>query len=122
MTADDIRAEAIARIATAVQRRRSATGGPVMISGADLAFGEVVDALGDLLPTSAGWRPPARVLTTVEELDALPDDTIIHTRYGTAAQRIDEAWEIPNEVGRYLGEAIDLPATVLWMPDRGLPE
>ena len=64
-----------------------------------------------------GWRPPPRVITDAADLDSLPDDTIIRTRYGTAAQRIDEAWEIPNEVGRCLSESIDLPATVLYLPE-----
>jgi hypothetical protein len=48
--ADDIRREAIERIATAIHARHVASGEPVRISGADLTIGEVVDALGDLLP------------------------------------------------------------------------
>ncbi|MDN6514291.1 MAG: hypothetical protein L0K47_13485, partial [Acidipropionibacterium jensenii] len=31
---------------------------------------------------AAGWRPPARVVTTMEELDALPDGTVIQDILG----------------------------------------
>ena len=31
---------------------------------------------------AAGWRPPARVVTTMEELDALHDGTLIVDRQG----------------------------------------
>lgn len=73
------------------------------------SFRRHVDVLVD-----AGWRPPARVITTVEELDTLPDTTIVRARFGTTAQKSEDAWEFPNEIGRYLGEIVDLPATVLW--------
>lgn len=59
MTPDEIRAEAITRIATVVHARRAATREPVRISGADLTIGEIVDALGDLLPTGDAITVPA---------------------------------------------------------------
>ncbi|MFE2998698.1 hypothetical protein ACFXG4_27310 [Nocardia sp. NPDC059246] len=75
----------------------------------------------DPIPDTA--QPPTdtalRVVETVEELDALPDRSIICTRLGTAAQKDEEAWEFPNEVGQILSEDLagDLPVTVLWQPE-----
>lgn len=65
----------------------------------------------------SGWRPPVRVITSAEELDALPDRTIIRSGYDTAAQKSEDVWEFPNEVGQFTSEAVDLPATVLWQPE-----
>jgi hypothetical protein len=67
--------------------------------------------------TVLGWRPPARVVNSAADLDALPDDSIIRTCYGTVTQKVDDCWEVPNEVGRYLSESVDLPATVLYEPE-----
>lgn len=54
---EQIRDEAIQRIALAVEQRRRASGGAtVTVSGTDLTLGEVVDALGDLLPTAIEGR------------------------------------------------------------------
>lgn len=64
-----------------------------------------------------GWRPPAQVIETVEALEALPDGAIICNCHGTAAQKSDEVWEFPNEVGQWHSAAVDLPATVLRLPD-----
>lgn len=36
--------------------------------------------------TEAGWRPPVREVTTVEELDSLPHGTLITSGEGTAFQ------------------------------------
>lgn len=88
------------------------------LESANANLDEAFRAAADQAHQLAGeWRPPARIITAVADLDALPDDAIIRTRYGTAAQRIDEAWEVPNEVGRCLSEAIDLPAAVLYEPE-----
>lgn len=80
------------------------------------AHEEIREHIADVI-LAAGWQPRGCVVTSAADLDALQDNTIIRTRYGTAAQKVDEAWEIPNEVGRCLSEAIDLPATVLWSPE-----
>jgi hypothetical protein len=64
-----------------------------------------------------GWSPPARVIESAEDLEALPDRTVIRTGYDTAAQKSDDVWEFPNEVGQFTSEAVDLPATVLWQPE-----
>lgn len=74
--------------------------------------GDFVDAI-----RQAGWRPPARRIETAEELDALPDRSIILMHFDTVAQKSDDVWEVPNEVGQYLSDDIDLPATVLWQPE-----
>jgi len=87
-----------------------------------------VDALADMLCAPRPTLDPYAVvgdllaliptrITTVEELDALPEGTVIRSRYGIVAQKAEDAWEFPNEVGRSLGEIIDLPATVLWNPE-----
>lgn len=74
MNADDIRAEAIVRIASAAQRRRAVTGEPVRIHGGDLTFGEVVDALGDLLPTGIEWGAGEVEDHTTDRVRTVPHD------------------------------------------------
>lgn len=81
------------------------------------AWADTGDEAAEHVVTVLGWRPPARIIDSAADLDSLPDGSIIRMRYGTAAQKVDEAWEIPNEVGRCLSEAIDLPATVLFEPE-----
>lgn len=63
-----------------------------------------------------GWRPPARIATDWD-LEELPDRTIVVNCYGTAAQKSDDMWEYPNEVGQFTSESIGLPATALWQPE-----
>lgn len=80
---------------------------------------------------AAGWRPPARVVTTVEELDALPEGTVIQDILGatwTLYEGIDDGidpydptnyhWAIGIN-GNYATWATDLPATVLYEPEEG---
>ena len=67
----------------------------------------------------AGWRPPARTVTTVEELDALPEGTMIRDSEGTVAENWDGTWYVTG-AGRYWNE--DLPATVLYEPEEGAGE
>lgn len=43
----------------------------------------------------AGWRPPPRVITTVEELDALPNGSVVMVD-GIAAQRLGQDWRATN--------------------------
>lgn len=79
---------------------------------------------------AAGWRPPARTITTVEELDALavgavimegdhgtPDDTGwgFKTMPGVF-HRFPDGWYVVAGIGE---RAPDLPATVLWEPEEG---
>ena len=79
---------------------------------------------------NAGWRPPARTVTTVEELDALPVGAIImegdhgtpdDTGWGFKTMpgvfhRFPEGWHVVAGIGE---RAPDLPATVLWEPEEG---
>lgn len=63
----------------------------------------------------AGWRPPARTVTTVEELDALPEGTMIRDSEGTVAENWDGTWH-STEGGCYGHEILALPATVFYEP------
>lgn len=78
----------------------------------------------------AGWRPPARTVTTVEELDALavgavimegdhgtPDDTGLGFKTMPGVfHRFPQGWHVVSGIGEH---APDLPATVLWEPEEG---
>ena len=79
---------------------------------------------------AAGFRPPARVVTTVEELDALAVGTVVmegdhgtpdDTGWGFKTMpgvfhRFPEGWHVVSGVGERVP---DLPATVLWEPEEG---
>jgi len=65
---------------------------------------------------AAGWRPPARKIETVEELDALPEGSIVRDSWGITLTKDYESWyrtlaDDPDEV--------ELPAIVLWEPGDG---
>ena len=78
----------------------------------------------------AGWRPPARTVTTVEELDALAVGTVVMegndgTPYDTGwgfkmmpgvFHRFTVGWHVVAGIGERVPE---LPATVLWEPEEG---
>lgn len=64
---------------------------------------------------AAGWRPPARVVTTEEERDALPDLAVIRDSEGTVAELVFGLWYSSD--GLIVG--LRLPATVLWEPEEG---
>ena len=80
---------------------------------------------------AAGWRPPARVVTTVEELEALPKGTVlarvftdgsgpncyVNSTDGWRAsfeQVVAPSVSSVDQVGNYLG-----PLTVLYEPEEG---
>lgn len=63
---------------------------------------------------AAGFRPPARTVTTVEELDALAEGTMIRYSEGTVAEKWGGTWCMTG-AGRYWIE--DIPATVVWEPE-----
>ena len=79
---------------------------------------------------AAGWRPPARVVTTVEELDALAVGSIImegdhgtpdDTGWGFKTMpgvfhRFPEGWHVVAGIGE---RAPALPATVIYEPKEG---
>ena len=70
----------------------------------------------------AGWRPPARVVTTVEELDGLADDTLLLiTRHlSNLVYEVDggEAWLAGYGYDIRLDPDL-LPATVIYEPEEG---
>lgn len=65
----------------------------------------------------AGWRPPARTVTTVEELDALADGTVVRDSEGTVAERVDWLWFYIDPYGP--ASLVALPTTVLYEPKEG---
>ena len=75
---------------------------------------------------AAGWRPPARTVTTVEEVDALPDRSVVVAANRTALQCVGSmqpywygnVW--CDAESRWWGSGdVTLPATVLWEPEEG---
>jgi SAM-dependent MidA family methyltransferase len=70
----------------------------------------------------AGYRKP-RTITTAEELDALPVDTVIRTAGGRVYEKgcyPDDKefpfWSMTNEQREFGSRQVPLPATVLWEP------
>ena len=68
----------------------------------------------------AGWRPPARTVTTVEERAAVRRGTVVRSASGTIACRYDK-W---NAVALGVGAPFDwtvlaLPLTVIYEPEEG---
>lgn len=62
-----------------------------------------------------GWRPPARTVTTVEELDALAVGTVIRSALGTVMEEWqDGSWRPTGMHNAW--PRVELPATVLWEP------
>ena len=69
---------------------------------------------------AAGWRPPARTVTTVEERAAVRRGTVVRSASGTIACRHDK-W---NAVALGVGAPFDwtvlaLPLTVIYEPEEG---
>ena len=67
---------------------------------------------------NAGWRPPARVVSTWEELEALPEESIILDA-GVPAYLLDGLWSYPADQSDYEAGEIKLPVTVLYEPEEG---
>lgn len=76
---------------------------------------------------SRGWRPPARVVTTVEELDALPWRTVIR-EIGTGprgfirgfiSEKDDDLWMATGSDLLCPSSDIWLPAVILYEPEEG---
>lgn len=65
-----------------------------------------------------GWRPPARTVTTVEELDALPELAVIRDSEGTVAECAFGQW-YSTDGDHYWHGVLALPATVLYEPKEG---
>jgi hypothetical protein len=96
--------------------------------------GEVISVCSDSFYVSGSWvhlrepgvsftiiRPAVKVgdvIETAEELDALPLDTAVLNKHGTAIQKDSNGWFSASSHGDALS-ALDaqLPATVLYAPD-----
>lgn len=67
---------------------------------------------------AAGYRKP-RVITTAEELDALPPWTVVRSEQGTIWEKFEgqhsaDFWAESMSLGKHPGCHIALPATVLY--------
>ena len=75
---------------------------------------------------TAGWRPPARIIETAEELDALPNEAVIRDANGEMSMHIN----VPNKFNpagrriKWWGDCQGygwnipvLPATVVYTPE-----
>lgn len=75
-------------------------------------------AIADII-LAAGWRPPARIIDTDEELDGLRYRTVVMDRHGFIHQKFANNWQ---EIGDFdpiagsLSTVCDLPVTVIWEP------
>ena len=63
---------------------------------------------------AAGYRKP-RTITTAEELDALPVDSVVRDDE-MVWLRGNSEWYTPMTTAGYASMHINLPATVLWEP------
>ena len=74
----------------------------------------------------AGWRPPPRVITDAEGLDALPDLAVIQAANGEILERAnsvtDTGWfSLFSGPVLYSTSYVSLPALVIWTPLDGEP-
>lgn len=70
----------------------------------------------------AGWRTPARVIETVEELESLVDETVIRDQVGDvfeALPNIDLRTDFWRGDEAFQPSSVRLPAVVLWEPGDG---
>ena len=86
-------------------------------------------AMADAI-VNAGWRPPARTIATIAQLDVLAVGTVImegdhgtpdDTGWGFKTMpgvfhRFPNGWHVVAGIGE---RAPDLPATILWEPEEG---
>ncbi|WP_029924027.1 hypothetical protein [Nocardia otitidiscaviarum] len=94
-----------------------------------LGNGELLDALA----AYRGWRPPARVIETYPELEALPVGAVVMEAdykgwetYSCPAVMVRIAlednllrWSYPGDYRDYISDEINLPALLLWEPKGG---
>ena len=87
-----------------------------------MELGEVAARFVDAELRSKGWIKP-RTVTTAEELDALPVDSVVGDWIGRVYQKDAEEeapefpwWMTPGDQRRYPAKRITLPATVLYEP------
>jgi len=68
-----------------------------------------------------GWRPPAQVVETAEELDALPEGTVVRDAEGYVVERNADGYGSMAGGATEWWAALPLPATVLWDPTNASP-
>ncbi|WP_280317268.1 hypothetical protein [Nocardia wallacei] len=76
--------------------------------------GEIADAI-----LTAGFQPPLRTIETVEELDALPEGSILRDRHGEAWRKFEPGWCVALKNHPTVGPehvAMFGRLTVLWTP------
>lgn len=83
-------------------------------------IGDPFAAIADAL-IAAGWRPPIQLITSHEELDALPVGAVVmdapypegdvHQRSGA-----DGLWAEPGFDALFTTRVLSLPAVLLWSP------
>lgn len=85
-----------------VTRPEGARPAPRVLAGAILA---------------AGWRPPAQVIETAEDLAAVERGTIVHNSDGTIACRFDEQYGVVFGDDRpFPWSILTPPVFVVWSP------
>lgn len=85
-------------------------GGPASCGPNDVYAGRTADAI-----LAAGYRKP-RTITTAEELDALPEWSVVRSEQGTPWEKCAGFWAETLGTGKHPASHIALPATVLWEP------
>lgn len=81
---------------------------------------EIDEAADDIL--AAGYRKP-RTITTVEELDALSDESVVRSDFGVIHEKRVEfdtsrvIWVCPGDTDEHTAGKITLPAIVLHEPE-----
>lgn len=91
-------------LAVIIQRPEAIDGGPISCGPGSVFASRTADAI-----LAAGWSRP-RVVTTVEELDALPGGSIVAADWATH-QKVLGTWVTFGGPGT---TTPDLPATVLF--------
>lgn len=82
--------------------------GDLIVASIEKSGGLDIDRLAERI-LAAGWRPPARIIDTDEELDALPGESLLRFADGCITG--------PGAV--YFGGPPALPAILLWEPGDG---
>lgn len=94
-------------LARIIKSPESFDGGPASCGPNDVYADRTADAIW-----AAGYRRPQQV-TTVEELDALPENTVIRDSEPATMQLMDGKWWSVGSGNPWEVGMIDLPATVL---------
>lgn len=63
----------------------------------------------------AGYRKP-RIISTVEELNALPVRSVIREAHGYIMEKLSDGWYTPAIESKYRGVNTFVPAMVLYVP------